>query len=119
MNQGGVYKCFKKMLAKAGVGQRRFHDIRHTTATLLLAGHGSVAPAHIKAVAERLGHSSIRTTLETYCHVIPSLQGQIADRMSQYFDLVNNSSTVASSPLPVPASEENTLCGLTAGLVMG
>ncbi|WP_254207978.1 tyrosine-type recombinase/integrase [Paenibacillus sp. AK121] len=47
----------------------RFHDLRHTHATLLLK-----AGIHPKIVQERLGHSSINVTLDTYSHVLPNLQ---------------------------------------------
>ncbi|MNI60182.1 Transposase [compost metagenome] len=47
----------------------RFHDLRHTHATLLLK-----AGVHPKIVQERLGHSSINVTLDTYSHVLPNLQ---------------------------------------------
>lgn len=47
----------------------RFHDLRHSNATILLQ-----ANVHPKVVAERPGHSSIRLTMDTYSHVIPSMQ---------------------------------------------
>ncbi|MFZ4197569.1 tyrosine-type recombinase/integrase [Paenibacillus sp. NPDC058898] len=47
----------------------RFHNLRHTHATLLLK-----AGIHHKIVQERLGHSSINVTLDTYSHVLPNLQ---------------------------------------------
>lgn len=50
----------------------RFHDLRHTHATLLLK-----AGIHPKIVQERLGHSSINVTLDTYSHVLPNLQESV------------------------------------------
>jgi integrase len=50
----------------------RFHDLRHTCATLLLT-----KGVHLKIVSEMLGHSSITITLDTYIHVIPGL-GEVA-----------------------------------------
>ena len=47
----------------------RFHDLRHTHATLMLK-----QGVHPKIVSERLGHSSINITLDTYSHVLPGLQ---------------------------------------------
>jgi integrase len=55
----------------------RFHDLRHTMATLLL-----IAGVHPKVVAEQLGHSSIRQTLDTYSHVIPTMQQTAAQAMA-------------------------------------
>ena len=47
----------------------RFHDLRHSHATLLLR-----ANVHPKIVAERLGHRSIKLTLDTCSHVLPNVQ---------------------------------------------
>ncbi len=62
---------FYQLLAAVGVGHMRFHDLRHTHASLLLA-----RGVHPKIVSERLGHSSIKMTLDTYSHVLPNLQEQ-------------------------------------------
>jgi len=62
------------MLEKAGLPHMRFHDLRHTHATLLLMGG-----YHPKVVSERLGHKSISITLDTYSHVLPSLQEEVAE----------------------------------------
>lgn len=67
-------KRFKRVCELAGVSPRRFHDLRHTHATILLS-----AGVHPKIVQERLGHSSIKTTLDTYSHLIPTLQKEAAD----------------------------------------
>jgi site-specific recombinase XerC len=64
-------------LAKMAVVRRiKFHGLRHTCATLLLqAGE----PVHV--VAERLGHSDVNITLNTYAHVPPDMQRSAADRL--------------------------------------
>ncbi|UTW70985.1 tyrosine-type recombinase/integrase [Anaerobacillus sp. HL2] len=54
---------------KAELPNSRFHDLRHTHATILLQKN-----VHPKVVSERLGHSKISITLDTYSHVLPSLQ---------------------------------------------
>ncbi len=54
----------------------RFHDLRHTCATLLLQ-----AEVHPKVVQEMLGHSSIAITLDIYSHVVPSMQDEAAQRL--------------------------------------
>lgn len=59
----------------------RFHDLRHTSATLLLK-----AGIHPKVVQERLGHSRISMTLDTYSHVIPSMQEEAADKLDKLFN---------------------------------
>jgi integrase len=68
-------KHFVKLLADAGVPPLRFHDLRHTNATLSLA-----AGVNPKVVSERLGHSNIGITLDTYSHVSEAMQRQaVAD----------------------------------------
>jgi integrase len=54
----------------------RFHDLRHTCATLLL-----LADENVKVVSERLGHASVQLTLDTYSHVLPSMQARAAAKM--------------------------------------
>ncbi|MDB5069545.1 MAG: Phage integrase [Candidatus Eremiobacteraeota bacterium] len=58
-----------------GLPRIRFHDLRHTCATLHLANG-----THPKIVSEMLGHASIQITLDTYSHVLPSMQRDAADR---------------------------------------
>jgi integrase len=50
-----------------------FHDLRHAHATLLLA-----RSVHPKVVSERLGHSGVAITLDTYSHLVPTVQEQAA-----------------------------------------
>ena len=59
-----------------GIKSIRFHDLRHTHATLLLSNG-----VHPKIVQERLGHGSIAVTIDTYSHVIPGLQEMAAQRI--------------------------------------
>jgi integrase len=67
---------FKPLLKRAGLPQIRFHDLRHTCATLLLGRN--VNP---KIVSEMLGHASIAITLDTYSHVLPNMQSEAAKAM--------------------------------------
>ncbi len=67
---------FKPLLATADLPAIRFHDLRHTSATLLLA-----AGVHPKVVQERLGHSQIGITLDTYSHVVPTVQLEAARKL--------------------------------------
>lgn len=69
-------KGHKRWCEKAGVPVIRMHDIRHTTATLLLE-----QGVHPKVVAEILGHSSIQITLDLYSHVSDELGRSAIDRM--------------------------------------
>jgi integrase len=67
---------FHDFLDRAGLPQRRFHDLRHSCATLLLAQ--GVSP---RVVMDILGHSQIALTMNTYTHVVPDLRRDAAVRM--------------------------------------
>jgi len=54
----------------------RFHDLRHTGATLML-----IAGVNPKVVTEMLGHSGVAITLDRYSHVIPTMQEEAGRRM--------------------------------------
>jgi len=69
-------RSFWPLIDKAGLPRIRFHDLRHTAATLLLQ-----RGVHPKVVSELLGHSSIGMTLDTYSHVIPDMQQQAVAAM--------------------------------------
>lgn len=70
---------FWPLLERSGCPRIRFHDLRHTTATLLL-----LAGENPKVVSERLGHSSIEITLKTYSHVLPTMQERVAGIMDVF-----------------------------------
>jgi integrase len=72
------HSWFHPLLQKAALPRMRFHDLRHTAATLLLAR--GINP---KVVSEMLGHSSIAITLSLYGHVTPHMQQQAADTMDR------------------------------------
>ena len=59
--------------AKTGLPRIRFHDMRHTHATHLL-----ISGIHPKVASERLGHSKVGLTLDTYSHVLPNMQADEA-----------------------------------------
>jgi integrase len=71
-----VQRSFKPLLKKAGLPEIRFHDLRHTCATLLL-GRG----VHPKLVQELLGHATIAMTLDYYSHYLPSMGDQASGAM--------------------------------------
>ena len=78
MDHNNLYRRdFKKMLKKAELPNTfRFHDLRHTCATLLLLKN--VNP---KVVQELLGHATITQTLDTYSHVLPTMQDAATNAM--------------------------------------
>jgi len=78
MDHNNLYKRdFKKMLKRAGLPLTfRFHDLRHTCATLLLSRN-----VHMKVVQEMLGHATISQTMDTYSHVLPTMQNAATEAM--------------------------------------
>jgi integrase len=64
-----TYRYFRPILTKAKLPRIRLYNLRHTCATLLL-----IAEENPKVVSERLGHSTIVLTLDTYSHVLPTMQ---------------------------------------------
>ncbi len=73
-------RSFKPLMRCAELPSVRFHDLRHTCATLLL-----LAGENPKVVSERLGHASIEITLNTYSHVLPSMQKAAAEKLDRLF----------------------------------
>jgi len=69
-------RSFAPLLKKAGLPQITFHDLRHTTASLLFSKN-----VHPKFVQELLGHASVAFTLDTYSHMLPGMGGEAADAM--------------------------------------
>jgi integrase len=70
------WRAWKTLLRDAGVREVRLHDGRHTAATLLLS-----EGVHPRVVMEVLGHAQMRTTTDTYSHVLPALGRDAAERM--------------------------------------
>jgi integrase len=73
-----TYRYFRPILEKAKLPRIRLYDLRHTCATLLL-----MAEENPKVVSERLGHSTIVLTLDTYSHVLPTMQQQATARLEK------------------------------------
>ena len=67
---------FKPVLKRADLPGIRLYDLRHTHATLLL-----LAGENPKVVSERLGHASVAFTLDTYAHVLPSMQEEATEKL--------------------------------------
>ena len=78
-----ITHAFGRIIRKAGLPHVRLHDLRHTHATLMLK-----AGVHPKIVSERLGHSDIGVTLDTYSHVLPGLQEAAAKRFDEVLEQV-------------------------------
>ena len=78
LSRHNVYnRSFKPLLERAGLPHAfRFHDLRHTFATLMACSGG-----HVKVVQEMLGHATINITLDLYSHVLPDMQEGAVDRL--------------------------------------
>jgi len=75
-----ISRAWGLLARKAGTKAIRFHDARHSHASLLLR-----QGAHPHVVQERLGHSTIATTLDVYSHVTPGIQEAAAMRFDEAF----------------------------------
>lgn len=80
-NPDSFSPAWAAFLRKSGIAHVRFHDLRHAHATLMLS-----KGVHPKIVSERLGHASIGITLDTYSHVLPSMQQDAVDAFDELFD---------------------------------
>ena len=78
-------RSFEPLLKRSGLPRIRFHDLRHTAATLLLN-----EDVHPKVVQERLGHARIQITLDIYSHVLPSMQNEAAAKLDKLFARLEN-----------------------------
>lgn len=75
-----LMRSYYRLIDDAKVPKIKFHDLRHTHATLLLK-----QGAHPKIVSERLGHAGVRTTLDIYSHVLPDMQKDAATTFGKMF----------------------------------
>ena len=73
-------KVFRRFLESIGLPHMRFHDLRHSAATILLA-----MKVHTKVVQEILGHSQITMTLDAYSHALPSMQEDVTKQWDSEF----------------------------------
>jgi integrase len=73
-------RVYRPLQRAASLPEIRFHDLRHTAASLML-----LKDVNVKVVSERLGHASIQLTLDTYSHLLPGMQQVAAQRMDAFF----------------------------------
>jgi integrase len=71
-----ITQGWDRFVVRAGLPRVRFHDLRHTCASLMLR-----EGIHPKIVQERLGHATIAVTLDLYSHVLPGMQADAASRI--------------------------------------
>ena len=87
------HRAFYRVLASTGLRRVRFHDLRHTFASLLIAQGESLA-----YVRDQLGHASIQLTVDTYGHLVPGANRQAVDQLDD----------VAGATIRNPAASGNT-----------
>lgn len=75
-----LYTMFQQLLKKADLPSIRFHDLRHSAATILMA-----MGVHVKVIQELLGHSNIALTLNMYGHALPSKQAEASEKWDDLF----------------------------------
>jgi integrase len=80
INPDSFSSAWRRLVKERGFPHVRFHDLRHAHATLML-----LKGVHPKIVSERLGHASIGITLDTYSHVLPSMQSEAAAAVDELF----------------------------------
>ena len=78
LSRFAVSMRFKRLLKREGISKHRFHDLRHTAATLLLA-----QGVPLRVLQELLGHSQLATTADIYTHVLPVLMADAAAKMDK------------------------------------
>lgn len=90
------YRRFVRLLLQAGLPARRFHDARHTFATLMLELGESP-----KTVQTMLGHTTISTTLDIYSHVSLELEKRAASRLNEALPLVGHREDLCGCSWPL------------------
>lgn len=83
VDQRNLLKHYAIVVKTAGVRRLRFHDLRHTAASLLLAQR-----IPMKVVQATLGHADMRTTMNTYSHLYPEARQEVADVMDEILNPV-------------------------------
>ncbi len=80
IHPNNVSGYLRKDLASAGLPRVRFHDLRHSLATIMAADG-----AHVAVIAGMLGHANPTTTLSTYTHFVPGMQSMTVKRLNEMF----------------------------------
>ena len=81
MHPHSISQAFERVARNARLPLIRFHDLRHTHATLLIK-----EGVPVKVVSERLGHATTAFTIETYQHVLPGMQADAANLFAELID---------------------------------
>jgi integrase len=101
LSPGQVTKTFTRLSAAAGLRQVRLHDLRHGAASLMLAGGADIA-----VVSKRMGHSSVRLTVDTYSHLLEGVGRSAADA-AEGMVRPRGTTTAPDAPTLRPQGSEN------------
>jgi integrase len=103
VGQHAFLRTFKRACVRGGVEPLRVHDLRHTAVALMIETR-----AHPKEIQEALGHASIKTTLDVYGHLFPSLQESVSDRLDAlyYEALAEEAKPAAVMTLPTKRASQ-------------
>jgi integrase len=82
-DQRNLHRDFKRVLEKAGLPNIRFHDLRHTAATLML-----INGIPLFVISRRLGYSKPSVTLDIYGHYLPGMQSKAVTKMDELLTLI-------------------------------
>lgn len=108
-----IQRLMPKAAARAGVPRIRFHDLRHTHATLLLR-----QGRNVKEVSERLGHANVSITLQTYAHILPDQRVEVARVIGEVLDgaadVISCDQAAANRRRPLGSHGVNTGSGVSA-----
>ena len=80
IHPNNISAYLRKDLEAAGLPRVRFHDLRHSLATIMTADG-----AHVAVIAGMLGHANPTTTLSTYTHFVPGMQSMAVRRLNEMF----------------------------------
>ncbi len=84
LNHHSVYKHYKRIVKEIGIGEKRFHDLRHSFAVISLQNGDD-----IKTIQETLGHHTSGFTLQVYAHSTNFMKKESANRMDEYIRSLN------------------------------
>ena len=85
VNPKNLRRNFNNLIKKASVPQIRFHDLRHTHASLMLQ-----LGVNVKVISERLGHASTKITLDRYSHSLPTMQKEATKAFDNFIYAAQN-----------------------------
>ena len=97
-----IERHFKPILKASNVPVIRFHDLRHTAASLML--NNNIPPI---VVSRRLGHSKASITLDIYGHLLPSMQAEVAEKIDELITPIPIAKQIVDAEYSVSNSLQN------------